>query len=93
MDLTWLSSALAPLLGGTLSQPWVVVPALAVVFTMAAYASARAAPEADQDVVNLSQTHPFYGQGPQAGIHTPQQRHALRECAPGPLIFDFAHLL
>lgn len=35
MDLTWLSSALAPLLGGTLSQPWVVVPALVVLLLLA----------------------------------------------------------
>jgi Ca-activated chloride channel homolog len=35
VDLTWLSSALAPLLGGTLSQSWVVVPALAVILLVA----------------------------------------------------------
>jgi deferrochelatase/peroxidase EfeB len=59
------------------SRRGLLAGATAGTFTMAAYAGAKAAPEADQDVVNLSQTHPFYGQGPQAGIHTPQQRHAL----------------
>lgn len=33
--------------------------------------------EADRDAVDLSQSHPFYGSGVQAGIFTPPQRHAL----------------
>jgi hypothetical protein len=35
VDLTWLSSALGPVVGGTLSQPWIVVPALVVVLLVA----------------------------------------------------------
>ncbi|PWJ24578.1 deferrochelatase/peroxidase EfeB [Branchiibius hedensis] len=33
--------------------------------------------EADRDTVDLSQSHPFYGSGAQAGVFTPPQRHAL----------------
>ena len=35
MDLTWLETALAPFLGGTLSQPWLVLPALGVAIVVA----------------------------------------------------------
>ena len=35
MDVTWLSASLAPLLGGTLSQPWVVVPGLVAILLVA----------------------------------------------------------
>ena len=35
MDLTWLDPLLEPFLGGQLSQPWVVLPALGAVVLVA----------------------------------------------------------
>ena len=35
MDLTWLETALAPFLGVTLIQPWLVLPALGVAIVVA----------------------------------------------------------
>ncbi|HEX3982713.1 MAG TPA: Dyp-type peroxidase, partial [Acidisoma sp.] len=45
----------------------------------AAHAAAFAAspPAASDDMVDLTQSHPFYGNGPQAGISTLPQRHAM----------------
>jgi deferrochelatase/peroxidase EfeB len=40
-------------------------------------ALAQAASPQAQDIVDLTQSYAFYGQGEQAGIHTPPQRHIL----------------
>lgn len=52
--------------------------AVGVAAHAAAFAGSAAAPPAgSDDSVDLSKSHPFYGNGQQAGISTPPQRHSM----------------
>lgn len=43
----------------------------------AVHTAAQAAPVSAEDIVDLTQSYPFYGQGEQVGIRTPPQRYVL----------------
>lgn len=45
--------------------------------TATAFAAQDGALEEEEDTVDLTITYPFYGDGEQAGISTPQQRHSV----------------
>lgn len=51
--------------------------AVGVAAHAAAFAGAPSAPPSGEDMVDLSKTHPFYGDAQQAGVSTLPQRHSM----------------